>query len=83
MALWRQYQALSLELLALEGRVADCRKDLTATAKDIYELYQTSDEALDGPEAAEPRGERTAAGPVPPAPASEICPRPPSPRPGP
>jgi len=48
MACWRRYQALSLELLALEGRVADCRAELTATAQAIYELRQLTDAALDG-----------------------------------
>jgi len=48
MATWAKYQALSLELLGLEGRVADCRKELTAVAKEIYGLYQTTDARLDG-----------------------------------
>ena len=48
MVSWAKYQALSLELLGLEGRVADCRTELTATAKEIYELYQKSDAGLDG-----------------------------------
>jgi len=47
MACWRRYQVLSLELLALEGRVADCRKELTATAQAIYELRRISAAALD------------------------------------
>jgi hypothetical protein len=47
MACWAKYQALSLELLALEGRVADCWAELKAVAKDIYELYQRADAALD------------------------------------
>jgi len=46
-ACWARYQALGLELLALEGRVADCRQELTAAGKAIYELREATASAAD------------------------------------